>query len=1043
LADHNNVNVLIVDHAVPSNPLRIAPNRIRHVIDKGANLQTMVLCYSNWQPHLPGNFGPKHAWIVAKNHAPQTEVPIYEGDGFLKVNDEEWDEYLERSDLRRTWIEHVWDYVPCVNFESEYSYEVLETVHLDDSRDVRPAAYMRNVIEHNEITLTNRVILRKTLVIRDLVKTLCRSWFICGLAMSFIGFAGPLIMGLLFTSILVWHLYLIFVFVLGSAAWIYDKLEELAIVKTLCLVGGLLSQLPMMVIYSLVAVVMAVLLAYYNRGMTISTRIRGGLEPIMTQSIGITMAVSETATSWTLSRPSRQILVNRLNNQYSNMLTVNRQANLGSAAHETLNMFVLFSGTHYRNQFLQPLPGLTRWAVRPHIRMPATVAHVPLVVPIPAVLAPVPVHDLIAGKIYKSGPMNPNYSDDYPRSQGGVDFYAPNPPLIKIDKLDYVINGLRSRMGESRIRKLDFGCKASVKWRIKTANYPIGTLWSGSPSCPTRVGCGLMPATCTLTSVAAFARAFKKPTQIQSSIQDFEVWAMANIPRHIDQIQQIVPPENKDRADAYRKVCKSKLSQAQIEQDIEQCEEFLLGRKIDLKLLRASAFVKLENSAKMNGFLNIRDLSPEFQNHVKQVITVKPRLIMVMPLLMKYLTCQINALFDAWQHDFTTDSSVKRMNMPTVACLMTRLYQHERVSSTDYSNYEASFRDRLKVIIKHFVRLLCERYGYSDTVVPVTSWMYANERELHTNGFIGVLLSRNSGDWDTAAMNNYLNKLVLWYVADKLGILKRLCVRLFSSKAGDFMYLHVMHGVSFTTEGDDCLHNIGYNYASAMETLIEELGFVFSSATKSWGPQASFLSKRYVDDKIYLNVGKSMGFLAVKTNVVLKHSKNMAILRCMGMSLNDLSPGHPVLASLVNRIERQTRGYSKFKGIDRYLNPYAGITARGYDSYPRDISVDETMRREVELGGTEMPGIPLRIQYQLEHMFDNDSEMYVGNALDMFEEFRIMCDSWLCFDANHLHEHGFHPTLKTYLNTINAVCKIQNFQQIDSLMSEVRPVWCD
>lgn len=411
-----------------------------------------------------------------------------------------------------------------------------------------------------------------------------------------------------------------------------------------------------------------------------------------------------------------------------------------------------------------------------------------------------------------------------------------------------------------------------------------------------------------------------------------------------------------DNIEMFRKLMKGKRPTREIERIVEEYEQHLLGNS-SRKFKRCSFFVKFENSDK-KGDDGVR--------------RVKPRGIMTMSDLMLIELCQILVLIDRWNHGPFSRFQVKDLTPAEMAAKISEFTRLPHVT-TDYSSFEC-FQDFFIRLIENTCLLrMCERAGFSATARAFRTHVFNTKkgRKLHTRWGIFKIFSRCSGDFWTSFGNGLLNA----------------CLVAYSAHVNCGLTLEQLVMGSLIVEGDDGLTRPEY----VDESLMRKLGTKFSMQINGTKPgDCDFLRSRWIDGKRYLSVGKCFSVFSVKRAAQLKRSKQMFLLRCMGNSLYHLSPGHPVLTAMVNRIGRETAGFSSFKNYAKFLDLYRGIEQYDGKDVPREVAVDETMRFEIARGAIGFPPIPVWLQLELERTILHDTPIYISDWLNAYDEILSM-----------------------------------------------------
>jgi len=142
-------------------------------------------------------------------------------------------------------------------------------------------------------------------------------------------------------------------------------------------------------------------------------------------------------------------------------------------------------------------------------------------------------------------------------------------------------------------------------------------------------------------------------------------------------------------------------------------------------------------------------------------------------------------------------------------------------------------------------------------------------------------------------------------------------------------------------------------------------------------------------------------------------------LRAAAYSLHALSPGHPVLFEVVNRIFRFTSGANEFRNWRSYLNHWH----HDLEAPPKQrmvVEVDETMREVVASGAIGFPPISIGLQLELERRLREDRDFYIGNLLNEYGDVMervVMAD-------NTLELMNDHEPVRDLVYTINHASKV-------------------
>lgn len=448
--------------------------------------------------------------------------------------------------------------------------------------------------------------------------------------------------------------------------------------------------------------------------------------------------------------------------------------------------------------------------------------------------------------------------------------------------------------------------------------------------------------------------------------------------------------EDEDPCNYFREMYKGKKPSSYIDSVLEMYSNWLKKFTVPRKFFQFGSFVKFEDSTKV----------------VDGVARVRPRLIMTMSDYMLVKSCQFMKVVKAWCHGPFSQFQVKNLEPEEFIHVIEKASDKHHIV-TDYSAFESSINGVVREIENFVFEQLMVRAGFTYTLycwrAINTIWFNkignANFRTLQSKCGSFKIWSRCSGDFHTSAGNGIINVCVNAFACYKrLGFLP-----------SDFQMI---------AEGDDGL--IQPRFTDAEQ--IQRLGFKFSSELEGFvAGDVDFLRRRWLMGTCFLNIGRSLkNTMWVKSQVTLGRAKILAIWRAMGLSLHYMSPGHPVLFELVNRIGRLTRECSvPFTGIERYFNTYQLINQPynifDFGSYPRDVKCNEFMRQYIADGAQGFPPLSISIQLELEKRLRKDEVVYIGSLLDDYDDVKgaDLCDQWLHGDRVKMSEE-----FKTVVNIL-------------------------
>jgi len=427
--------------------------------------------------------------------------------------------------------------------------------------------------------------------------------------------------------------------------------------------------------------------------------------------------------------------------------------------------------------------------------------------------------------------------------------------------------------------------------------------------------------------------------------------------------------ESEDPTEFFREMYKGKKTVSYIDSVLKTFSDWKSNLRVPVKFFQCGSFVKFEDSTKVN----------------KGVARVRPRLIMTMSDYFLIMSCQFMKVVNAWCHGPFSKFQVKNLEPEEFIYIIEQASDKHHIV-TDYSAFESSINGVVREVENYVFERLMVKAGFTHTLsiwramMEVFSNGKANFRSLYSKCGVFKIWSRCSGDFHTSAGNGIINVCVNAFACyKKLGYLP-----------SDFRMI---------AEGDDGL--IAPFYTDAGEIL--KMGFKFSSELEGFvAGDVDFLRRRWLMGTCFLNIGRSLkSTMWVKSQVPLGRSKQLAIWRAMGLSLHYMSPGHPVLFELVNRIGKLTSECSPFKGIERYFDSHKLIN-QPYDifdfgSYPRDVKCNELMRQYIADGAQGFPPLSISIQLELEKRLRMDEVVYIGSLLDDYDDIKNadLCDQWL------------------------------------------------
>lgn len=467
-------------------------------------------------------------------------------------------------------------------------------------------------------------------------------------------------------------------------------------------------------------------------------------------------------------------------------------------------------------------------------------------------------------------------------------------------------------------------------------------------------GPGAFSLTDSPTLLAAFlSRGMTKDSSLDPILDEFVSFAVDFIEPFVDGVDvsalQEVEPE-----EAFKEIYKDKKSAGFIKRNVDNYHRFLEGGMTAQEVRTYQShgcFVKFESNLKRVG----------------GELMCRPRMIMTMSDHMLMECCQVVKLIDAWNHGGFKQFQVKDMTPEDMIEKIQSLSDTKHVV-TDYSAFESSIDNRIRLIEVYALVRLALRAGFFRTAQSILDHCWKT-RELKSKWGSFIINTRCSGDFWTSFGNGVVNVSLMAFCAHRKGITN----------------------FRMIAEGDDGL----IPEEVADPETVTRIGIKFSSTLAGTREgDCDFLKCRWVGGRRYLNVPSTLAkTLWVKGVARLKKSKQMFILRCMGNSLYHLSPGHPVLTALVNRIGRETAGHTPFKNYTRYLDRWKNLNHAEIPLH--HVLVDESMRETVAQGATGFLPIPVDVQKELEESLEFGQGFEIGGYLREDQDIMDSLDSWM------------------------------------------------
>lgn len=409
---------------------------------------------------------------------------------------------------------------------------------------------------------------------------------------------------------------------------------------------------------------------------------------------------------------------------------------------------------------------------------------------------------------------------------------------------------------------------------------------------------------------------------------------------------------DEDKISCFKRINQGKRSEQYINSRISEYMDVVHNGKKNKKFFRNSCFVKLEDSNKL----------------VKGKNRVRPRLIMTMS---DYLSVELSPLIEIiniWNHSVFEQFQVKSMN-PDDFVQKVASFTNRKHIVTDYSAFESSVSYRFKTLENLLIYKLYKKFKFHNTYRHFIK-LHFNDRLLHSPAGIFRISSRCSGDYLTSTFNCVINFLINAYSAHVMGLDYR--------------------KISLIVEGDD-----GLTIPSQIDSeVINKLGFQFSANVAGSVPgDVDFLRKRWLYEGSLISVGRSLkNLMWVLSNQELSLKRQLTILRAKALSYYFMSPGHPIITSMINYILRNTAGLTYFKGLERYMSYSNTFDVRQIGKNYGTIPIREELRCFVAAGALGFDPIPVVIQLKLEENFEKGI-FYTSGVLDGYDDFNSAVDN--------------------------------------------------
>jgi len=524
----------------------------------------------------------------------------------------------------------------------------------------------------------------------------------------------------------------------------------------------------------------------------------------------------------------------------------------------------------------------------------------------------------------------------------GAAAYVGNLPVVQQNQM---LRGGANHV--KKLNKLDATTRVDAKKRQPVAFAPIGALETEKGT----IGPGLFCRTEYYSLLAAFCgRSMQRVGPDETEVEKYLKFSLEFLTGFLKRVD-LTGIIEEDNLLYFQHLYRGKKTASWIESKVKDYRDFQNGVKRK-KFTQHSCFVKKEDSRKRVG----------------KTMRLKPRLIMTMSDKSLIETCQVMKIIHAWCSSPFAKFQVKNL-LPDEFVSKIQNFTCTPHIVTDYSSFEASVAGAIRKIEHFFVRTLCKRAGLDKTLLSYEK-NFMRARTLHCKAGKFKINSRCSGDFMTSAGNG----------------LQNVCLSAYShyKNFGDLKTFQII------AEGDDGLIR---EKTVNMETLTK-LDFSFSSSLTGNSPgEVDFLRCRWVRGCCLVNVGRAMkNVFWVKPKTQVGSATLLQLLKCMAMSLNAVSPGHPILYEVVNRIGRATIDVVlSNKTLIHHFNWYKMKDFKLEVGCPTNQVCNEHLRGLVATGAKGFPPISIPVQLELERRLRDDSKpIYIGDLLDDYDDISDM-----------------------------------------------------
>lgn len=316
--------------------------------------------------------------------------------------------------------------------------------------------------------------------------------------------------------------------------------------------------------------------------------------------------------------------------------------------------------------------------------------------------------------------------------------------------------------------------------------------------------------------------------------------------------------------------------------------------------------------------------------------------------------------------------------------------------SQDISGFEAALGPSMRAVLENSLIEKVFRLLGDEGAAKYFRHFHGASRHIATRDFSANLTIRCSGDFLTALGNLLVNVVIIL-----LGHWKR-----YRSNYASLEHWWLDGSrLRFLAEGDDAIIPM-----DVWSDVAKGLRMKYSMAYVSNGPGgADFLKRVWLPMRDatgapfgLLNVLRALKSLTHVKNVGTRNNKRMFLLRAKALSLHYLSPGHPIVWAIVQRIGKITAGSRAYRGVERDLSKlakFAGPVLIGRDVEKRFPDVRPTLQMRAALSNStcaEIPPVSFEEQVIMEQRlseWDGSRPVQLVYALTRYPEYESMVRS--------------------------------------------------